>query len=83
MRASEAVSKANSERGQIPTLLVPNNIGNDAQDEPEFNVEVRDPKDKAEEELIIISANKQREKTPEQRINKASEGDIRGRRAST
>lgn len=39
MRASEAVSKANSERGQIPTLLVPNNIGNDAQNEPEFNIE--------------------------------------------
>lgn len=30
------------------------------------NVEVRDPKDKAEEELIIISANKQREKTATQ-----------------
>lgn len=32
------------------------------------NVEVRDPKDKSEEELIIISANKQREKTASQRL---------------
>lgn len=33
-----------------------------------LNVEVRTPRDKAEEELIIISANKQRKKTPEQEI---------------
>ena len=33
-----------------------------------LNVEVRTPRDKTEEELIIISANKQRKKTPEQEI---------------
>ena len=33
-----------------------------------LNVEVRTPRDKAEEELIIISANKQREKTASQRL---------------
>lgn len=37
-----------------------------------LNVEVRTPRDKAEEELIIISANKQRKKTPEQEMKEVT-----------
>lgn len=37
-----------------------------------LNVEVRTPRDKTEEELIIISANKQRKKTPEQEMKEVT-----------
>lgn len=38
-KISVSVAKANKERGQSPTLLVPNNIGNTEEDKPEFSIE--------------------------------------------